>query len=258
MLGDDFRTNSRPCLSFLKFTYYFIQLLLLVIGIALSYYSFQLLYTARGSPYLDRLWTSLLQMGIVVGLFMLAYSILGILVVALKRQGLATVYIFLLIGAIFMSIGQIWWVQRQLEEIGWQMSIIWDGLRDESKQSLQALGKCCGFADAGDRPVLPCRPDSPLTGCFPLDAQSPVLERLRYRLLIALSSIFSFGFLLSILCIFILFIHDPANVAYGSSSPDLSIKRMRRGQRDREMGTDGGTPIRSYEAKPSEPAIRSV
>jgi hypothetical protein len=173
----------------------------------LAYYCIALRLTARGPPTPDALYTGILEFGIFTGLIAIAYSVFGIFAVALKSQNLGTAYMFIFMTVLFASIWQIWWVEFRLKEIATQMSDVWDTLNEATKRSLQALGGCCGYANPGDRSAQPCA--SLLPGCFPPDDSSPVIEAFRALLLMSISSVFFFGFILCMLAVFILFVHEP-------------------------------------------------
>lgn len=214
---EDFREESREAINPIKVIYYMLQLAIAICGFALMYYCITLKWTGRGGPPPDRLWTALLDGGISMGIGMLLYSVFGIVVLAVGSQALATWYAFITILLIFFSIGQIWWVQGQLQELSWQMSDIWDELRPDSKRFLQDLGKCCGYTGLGDRAVEPCKLGMDIVGCFPAGQPSPVMEKIRSIFLIALSFEMVLSLLLVILCIFLVFVHDPLRRTPSSS-----------------------------------------
>ncbi len=205
----DFREQSDTCLTPIKIIYYFIQVLLLVIGIGVLYYCASLRVNLRAVGDPDRLLNQILDFGISIGVLAIIYATLGIVSVGLKSRTSGTIYIVMVMLAIFASLGGIWWAQEKLAMLKGTMSEVWDGLNEPSKRYLQDLGQCCGYRGPTDRSVSPCTPVSRMPGCFPKDAPSPILEWLRGALLFGLSSMFFLGSILCLLNIFILFIHNP-------------------------------------------------
>jgi hypothetical protein len=145
---------------------------------------------------------------IVIGSIIIFYGFFGIATVASKNRNFGTIYIILVILAIFGTIYAMYWTQAQLLFIGADISNFWNGLTPLSRSYFQSLGNCCGFRDSSDRSSLPC-PRFNVGGCFPLGKSSPLLEWVRGAMLISLISVFAVGFILCILNIFILFVHEP-------------------------------------------------
>lgn len=206
LLEEDFREASKLVFKPIVFFYYILQIFLLAIGATLIYYCGALMVAAKGPPTPDGLYTGFLEFGVITGIITVGYSVFGMVAVAWKSQKLGTAYILVFALVMFTTIWQIWWVEYRLKEMAGQMSDVWDTLNDATKRSLQALGGCCGFAHPGDRSVTPC--SSLIPGCFPPDESSPVLEGLRALLLMSISSVFFFGFILCMIAVFILFVHE--------------------------------------------------
>lgn len=208
-----YKETSGNCVSPIKLIYYLLQIFLLVLGIGVTYYtgtikvSFVSVVEGGQEDPVSPLLASLVNYALVIGVAMMVYALLGILAVGLKNRGLATFYIVLVIGAIFTILYLTWWMQRQLALINEDHSAVWDSIKGRSRGYLQAMVGCCGFAGPHDRASLPC-PNQSRIGCFPVGRPSPLIEWARGCMLAGLTAVFCVGFLLAILNIFIMFVHE--------------------------------------------------
>lgn len=213
MVDPDYRDESAGCVGPIKIMYYALQIVLLVIGIVVLYNCASLLLTLmRGATDEDQALRSLLGYGVFIGILMVGLSGLGIVSVGGRSQDLGTLYILLIITSVFVAIFGVYYIQSGLEAVRADMPATWDGLSGASRLALQSIGRCCGFSSPDDRPgpSCPAAPlGAPLAGCFPSSGASPVILWLQRMLLISLALISFLGFVLCIINIFVLFVHDP-------------------------------------------------
>lgn len=213
----DPKEDSEFCVAPVKFVYYLFEVIMFITAVGLLYYCISIRLTITGPTHADSLMIGLLNFGIISGVLMLGFAVFGMTAVGLKSQAMGTAYIAMIIVAIFASIGCTWWIQFKIAELKPELSSTWDSLAEGTKALMQDVGECCGFSGPGDRAVEPC-PIGAIGGCFPKEMASPVLSWLRGGLLFAMSSVFSLGMILSILIIFILFIHEPSRFSAANRS----------------------------------------
>jgi magnesium-transporting ATPase (P-type) len=217
LLDSDYRGQSQQWVEPIRVIYFALQSFLVILGISMTYYAAAIRETLLKNATEEAtsvLVLSLDMSAIVIGSIIIFYGIFGIVTVASKQRSLGTIYIIIVILAIFGTIYAIYWTQRQLLFISADVSNFWNGLTPLSRSYFQGLGSCCGFRNSSDRASLPC-PYFNAGGCFPLGRSSPLIEWVRGAMLVSLTCVFAIGFVLCILNIFILFVHEPRKESKG-------------------------------------------
>lgn len=195
------------CALPLTVVYYVLQSILLGAASYVAYHCLALklniLPESRSSPANG---LAVISISLVAGV--LLHTFLGVSSIVRKNRSLGNLYIFSTIVGILLAVCANVLIGRQLLKIEMSITTIWNGLSNESKSRLQTLANCCGLREPQDRAALPCPLDQ-AGGCVPAGAKSPLLEWIRGGVFFALTLIITLPFVLGILNILVLFVHEP-------------------------------------------------